>query len=951
MDLGTVSHSMQNRPSGFVSANKLLVDSIHLTYGPTHKVNYSSFWRKQYATILARPESPDATRILSDPFEFEDDPFVNNFNDEKLDDDLLDLNANNLLDTGEQPAISSFPECDRIPADELYLLQNQRPWKIFPREEGHENEEEWNGFNDYSSPPPDFNILPPPIESFESQDTALQAIQEWAREHGYALRIRSSRKRQKDDAHPFFVYLECDRGGRNISTLKANDKRLRKSSSRRRDCPFRCSIRQPRKEPDGLWTIQHSEAPHHTHNHGPSFFSTAHPIHRRNARKAKPELLKQIENNKIAQISARDTLSSLQAQFPEAPITLRDVENVYSNVKKAMNRGLPAIQAMIMKLGDEYQFHYALDDHDRLERVLFFHNESLQLLRLFPRSYVLDSTYSTNRFNLPLLDIVGFTATNRSFVIGQAFLTHEEEEDYIWVLNWIRDLYEEYSLPTPESITTDKAGGLHNACAAVWPEVPHLLCRWHIDKDVKAYCQKHWLERTNHLSNEARKAVIDERLKEFNGFWSQLLYAQTEDAYNRIWQTILQRYQYTQPKILSYLTRVWLSFKETFVQAWTDKIRHYGHVDSSRAEGVHRAIKRRMISKKAHLNDVVDHLTRYLDLHNRQLRQELEYDQQNERTDLQNPLYRKLHGHISYYAIDQIEEHRRFHNLTLKNAHLPLTACKQVFTTTKGLPCAHILQQRIQDHLALEIADFDAQWRIDRFQEIAELPPIRKIVDPLSVRTRYTKSQKRQLSLFEVIQGQVDSLSTAGSRKGRKWAKSTPFAAKVHSQEEQGESSRAGTAQQPISIDDIDIEEEEHYNSEEDPLGAELYRQRRQKATQPQPDLQIQGWIEYIPQQAKTYPPPSTLTRTVTPSPLYPPLPELRTPSPFASLDLPPFKTSPSLPSPSSMLNSRIQPPSLPPPSPPPPPPFLQTTVSPMTSPAKKRPCREKLRPQRYRNG
>jgi hypothetical protein len=35
---------------------------------------------------------------------------------------------------------------------------------------------------------------------------------------------------------------------------------------------------------------------------------------------------------------------------------------------------------------------------------------------------------------------VGFTATNSSFIIGQAFLTHEAEEDYIWVLQWIREL-------------------------------------------------------------------------------------------------------------------------------------------------------------------------------------------------------------------------------------------------------------------------------------------------------------------------------------------------------------------------------------------------------------------------------------------------------------------------------------------------------------------------------
>jgi hypothetical protein len=68
----------------------------------------------------------------------------------------------------------------------------------------------------------------------------------------------------------------------------------------------------------------------------------------------------------------------------------------------------------------------------------------------------------------------------------------------------------------PESITTDKAGGLHAAYGVVWPEVPHLLCRWHINKDVKSYYQKHWLIRTeNQVSNEKRKAIIDEKVKEF----------------------------------------------------------------------------------------------------------------------------------------------------------------------------------------------------------------------------------------------------------------------------------------------------------------------------------------------------------------------------------------------------------------------------------------------------
>ena len=164
---------------------------------------------------------------------------------------------------------------------------------------------------------------------------------------------------------------------------------------------------------------------------------------------------------------------------------------------------------------------------------------------------------------------------------------------------------------------------------------------------------------------------------------------------------------------------------------------------------------------------MVDHLSRYLHLYNKHLREELEYGQQKERTDLQNPLYRKLHTYISYYAINEVEAHRKFHKLMFNSPHLLLAPYKGLFTTTKGLPCVHLLQQRLLEHRPLEIDDFDVQWRIDRLGELAELPPVRKITDPLIVRTRLTKSQKRQLSLFKVVQAQVTLLELAQPKKGK----------------------------------------------------------------------------------------------------------------------------------------------------------------------------------------
>jgi hypothetical protein len=158
-------------------------------------------------------------------------------------------------------------------------------------------------------------------------------------------------------------------------------------------------------------------------------------------------------------------------------------------------------------------------------------------------------------------------------------------------------------------------------------------------------------------------------------------------------------------------------------------------------------------------------------------------------------------------------------------------------------------------HLPLYIKDFDIQWRIDRLKELAELPPLRKITDPLTVQTRYTKSQKRQLSLFKVINAQVDSLITTGSRKRKDKSKQkvqVPPRTLSQLRTEREKSSRSGTALQPITINDKDQE----INSEDNPLGAELYRHQRAPSSLSTSEIQIRGWIQYRQLKQATPPPP-----------------------------------------------------------------------------------------------
>ena len=62
--------------------------------------------------------------------------------------------------------------------------------------------------------------------------------------------------------------------------------------------------------------------------------------------------------------------------------------------------------------------------------VLFAHPDSLVYLRAYPEVLLLDCTYKTNKYGMPLLDIIGIDATRRSFCIAFAFLSGETEEDY-----------------------------------------------------------------------------------------------------------------------------------------------------------------------------------------------------------------------------------------------------------------------------------------------------------------------------------------------------------------------------------------------------------------------------------------------------------------------------------------------------------------------------------------
>ncbi|XP_074308404.1 protein FAR1-RELATED SEQUENCE 5-like [Silene latifolia] len=97
----------------------------------------------------------------------------------------------------------------------------------------------------------------------------------------------------------------------------------------------------------------------------------------------------------------------------------------------------------------------------------------------------MDSTYNTNMYKNPIIEMVGVTPTRLLFLIACSMLSTESEECYKWLLKNLGDILDSTGA-SPSVFVTGQELGLINALNAVYPGVDHLLCRWHLNKDINA---------------------------------------------------------------------------------------------------------------------------------------------------------------------------------------------------------------------------------------------------------------------------------------------------------------------------------------------------------------------------------------------------------------------------------------------------------------------------------
>ncbi|KAI0993246.1 hypothetical protein K3495_g14938 [Podosphaera aphanis] len=152
---------------------------------------------------------------------------------------------------------------------------------------------------------------------------------------------------------------------------------------------------------------------------------------------------------------------------------------------------------------------------------------------------------------MPLLHIIGTTSFNTSFSVAFALLRHEREHDY-----------QELSLM--------------NSIETLLPNMAHLLCVWHVPKNVLNNCRKYFGR--------------EDDWAKFLSAGTKVIESPSTQSYKENVEKLWEIYV-SLPVMLNYISETWFIYKEKFVHAYTNNYLHFGNLTSSRAEGMHHMIK------------------------------------------------------------------------------------------------------------------------------------------------------------------------------------------------------------------------------------------------------------------------------------------------------------------------------------------------------------------------
>ncbi|KAL5141075.1 putative protein FAR1-RELATED SEQUENCE 10 [Glycine soja] len=417
---------------------------------------------------------------------------------------------------------------------------------------------------------------------FATREDVLKWVRMVAHENGFVAVIMRSDTYTGSRGRTSFVLIGCERSGK----YKCRKKEFvrRDTGTRKCGCPFKIHGK-PVHGGEG-WAVKLICG---IHNHELAKTLVGHPYAGRLTDDEKNIVADMTKSN----VKPRNILLTLKEHNSSSCTTIKQIYNARSAYRSSI-RGDDTEMQHLMRLleRDQYIHWHRLKDEDVVRDLFWCHPDAVKLCNACHLVFLIDSTYKTNRYRLPLLDIVGVTPTGMTFSAGFAYLEGERVNNLVWALE-----------------------------------------RFHIDKNVKAKC-KSLIGQKN-----AWDYVMDS--------WGNLVDCLSEQEFPEH----LQRFQVAcspWPMFVDYVCETWIvPHKQKFILAWTNKVMHLGNTTTNRVESAHWSLKRVLQNSVGDLCSVWDAINNMMTLQHTEIRASFETSAHVVGHVFKKTLYKRLLGMVS----------------------------------------------------------------------------------------------------------------------------------------------------------------------------------------------------------------------------------------------------------------------------------------------------------------
>ncbi|XP_022862652.1 protein FAR-RED IMPAIRED RESPONSE 1-like [Olea europaea var. sylvestris] len=313
----------------------------------------------------------------------------------------------------------------------------------------------------------DGGIVPQVGMKFKDENEVYEFYKRYAYEVGFLVRKRNSKK--DDDGILQYVTLTCSREGRRSGCTSSS---LKPQPTIQTGCKARISTAF---DYQGFWVIR---TVHLDHNHKTS--PSKSRLFRCN-RERSAHVKRKIEVNDLVGIPLHKSFNSVVVEaggYENLSCVEKDCRNYIEKVRwlKLGEGDAAAIQSYFSEMQAEcsgFYFSIDLDEDSRLRNVFWADNRCRQAYKEFRDIVTFDTTYLTNKYDMPFVPFVGVNHHGQSMFFGCGLLSNENTDTFVWLFRtWLKCMHSQ----APHGIITDQDRAMQNAIQIVFPDTKHRWC-------------------------------------------------------------------------------------------------------------------------------------------------------------------------------------------------------------------------------------------------------------------------------------------------------------------------------------------------------------------------------------------------------------------------------------------------------------------------------------------